>query len=123
MNIRRLRAGAAALTVLCAGLAFTAPSLAVEDAVPLAVDYGDLDLSTERGAETLLRRIETAAERACGLRAGHNRDIELRRQMRACAESAIEEAVSRIDAPLLTAFHQNGRSVLRRSALPEERHG
>lgn len=68
------------------------------------VVYSDLDIEVDSGAEVLLSRIERAAERACGANQGR-RPLSERAASRACVQQAVDQAVSTIDAPRLTALH------------------
>lgn len=68
------------------------------------VVYSDLDIEVDSGAEVLLSRIERAAERACGANQGR-RPLSQRAASRACVQQAVDQAVSTIDAPRLTALH------------------
>ena len=87
-----------------------APDMAVADPVrkqSAPVTYGDLDLSTEQGAKTLLTRISKAAKTACG-ELTHSallpRESAYQWQ---CVTGAVDAAVARIDAPLVAALHKS----------------
>jgi UrcA family protein len=102
--VRRLTALglAAAATLSCA-----APALAqTSDTVPsVSVKYGDLNIRSPAGAQVLLKRIEAAANTACG----DAPDIRLLRQWAGfgeCRRSAVARAVAAVDSPMLTATAQ-----------------
>jgi UrcA family protein len=68
------------------------------------VSYADLNLSTLAGATTLYRRIERAARTVCGPESSL-REIQRYRDWKNCYESAVSNAVARVNSPLLTAVH------------------
>ncbi|KLI63693.1 UrcA family protein [Aurantiacibacter marinus] len=63
-----------------------APAFANDsDAVAMAlVEYGDLDLSTERGQDRLHNRLRSAAQYACGMDIRSARSLLPSRQAREC---------------------------------------
>ena len=77
-----------------------------DDKASEAVSYADLDLSKAEGARTLLYRIDRAARRACGPEPTYSPLLPRAASFyRDCVIDAAGAAVSRIDAPLLTAMH------------------
>ena len=62
------------------------------------VSYDDLNLQTESGAKTLVRRIKFAARRVCGVNDGGLMAIEFRAERHRCAEQATARAVADVDA-------------------------
>lgn len=70
----------------------------------LDVPYGDLNLTNEFGAQTLLRRIKFAATRVCG-GAPDGFDLVARRQFRACMGTAVDDAFAQVHAPSVTALY------------------
>jgi UrcA family protein len=91
---------AAAATLSCA-----APILARNsDTVPsVLVKYGDLNIGSPAGAQVLLRRIEAAANTACG-GAPDIRQLNQWASFEACRRSAVARAVVAVDSPMLTAM-------------------
>jgi len=83
---------------LAAGPASAEPR---RDLVMTRVTVGDLDLSTDRGAATMLRRIKSAARELCALPRS-----ELFRNAQGlewkCRRGAMDAAVERLKAPKLT---------------------
>jgi UrcA family protein len=68
------------------------------------VRASDLDLTSTADVETLYRRIRSAAISAC--RAGAAAwDVKRALHRKQCVESAVEQAVSRLDVPLLSAMN------------------
>ena len=77
--------------------------------VSIKVSIADLNMASEAGARTALRRLQYAADEACG---GDIADQTLGEQMqfRTCAKQALQRAVEAINQPALTAVSQ-GRHV------------
>jgi UrcA family protein len=69
--------------------------------VSYPVGYSDLDVSKMKGAETLYLRIRYAAETLCESAATWGK-----KEGEACVQKAINDAVARVDAPLLTQYSQ-----------------
>jgi UrcA family protein len=69
--------------------------------VTYPVGYSDLDISTTKGAKTLYLRIRHAAETLCESAATWGK-----KEGDACVQKAVNEAVARVDAPLLSRYHQ-----------------
>ncbi len=69
----------------------------------IAVPYGDLNISTVRGAATLYNRIRTAAQQVCWP-LDHG-DLSSKRQLAVCTSKAIADAVTSIDQPALFAVY------------------
>jgi UrcA family protein len=73
------------------------------DARAVTVQYGDLNISTSRGAATLYGRIRTAAEAVCSpLSQG---DLSSRMHRNACVSQSIAGAVGKINQPALFAVY------------------
>jgi UrcA family protein len=69
--------------------------------VTYRVGYGDLDVSKWKGAKTLYLRIRNAAETLCESAATWGK-----KEGDACVQKAVNNAVARVDAPLLTTYSQ-----------------
>ena len=95
---------AAAATLSCA-----APALAqTSDTVPsVSVKYSDLSIGSPAGAQVLLKRIEAAANTACG-GAPDIRQLNQLASFEACRRSAVARAVVAVDSPMLTAMAHGG---------------
>ncbi len=65
------------------------------------VGYGDLDISTAKGARILYLRIRYAAETLC-----ENAATWSKKEGQACVNKALNDAVARVNAPLLTQYTQ-----------------
>jgi UrcA family protein len=95
---------AAAATLSCA-----APVLAqTSDTVPsVSVKFGDLNIGSPAAALVLLKRIEAAANTACG-GAPDIRLLGRWASFEACRRSAVAKAVVAVDSPMLTAMSRGG---------------
>jgi UrcA family protein len=69
--------------------------------VTYPVRYSDLDVSKLQGAKTLYLRIRHAAETLCESAATWGK-----KEGDACVQNAVNDAVARVDAPLLTTYTQ-----------------
>lgn len=104
------------LTFACASalaLAFAAPAVAQDEVIVTApptsqglerrvVQFGDLDLYDDRGARTLVQRIEHAAMEVCG-----NSQVRLplpdQRYVEGCTRETMDMAIADIDHPYVSA--------------------
>jgi UrcA family protein len=102
-----------ATPVLClaaaASLSCAAPVLAqTSDAAPsVTVKYADLNIGSRADAQVLLKRIEAAANTACG-GAPDIRRLDQWTSFRACRRSAVARAVAAVESPMLTALAHGG---------------
>ncbi len=69
--------------------------------VTYPVGYSDLDISTAKGAKTLYLRIRYAAETLCEAAASWGK-----KEGEACVHKAVNDAVARVHAPLLSQYQQ-----------------
>ena len=74
-----------------------------------SVPYRDLDLATPQGARRLLDRIEHAADAVCAPRPAPGDGHAAKAQYLACRTEAVRAAVTRMDAPVLTAMARQPR--------------
>ena len=95
------------LTLGCTAIGGTALALeptaaaTTNQVVTYRVGYGDLDVSKLKGAKTLYLRIRNAAETLCAsARTWGKQEGE------ACVQKSVNDAVARVDAPLLTTYSQ-----------------
>jgi UrcA family protein len=77
------------------------PTASTNSSVTYPVRYSDLDVSTVKGAKTLYLRIRYAAETLCESAATWGK-----KEGEACVNKAVNDAVARIDAPLLKQYTQ-----------------
>ena len=85
-------------------LAIAAPALAHAEDGLMRVKVGDLNLASDAGASTALRRIGTASTRFCG--GGGSEAILQLHAYRQCRQTMMAKAVARLDAPRVTALYQ-----------------
>jgi len=76
-----------------------------DGALSTQVQYDETDLSSSSGAHKVYRRLQSAAETVCGDNGSFVHDLSIRRNMDQCENSAIEDAVARINNPRLTAVY------------------
>jgi UrcA family protein len=101
----------ATLKILAAALALSiAAPAAMADKAPTGVsvatvEYGDLDVTKEAGAQKLLTRITQASKKICGKRPTTVMNSMLDRHLD-CRAEVIKETVQRINQPNLTLAWQ-----------------
>lgn len=95
--------------------AFAAPALARTGApgpdapsVSVTVPLGDLNLHTEAGAETALRRISAATRQTCGDLSNIDMSAADRAAARRCRQAAVDDAVAKLNQPAVTAQAKTG---------------
>ena len=79
------------------------------------VPVGDLDLNSQAGADTLIRRVSAAAAHACGGSDAMGVTMLLeQRAYRACKTKAVTQAIAHLDAPVVRARYarMTGEAVL-----------
>jgi UrcA family protein len=101
-----------AAAVLATGVGFASTVLAADQGdVSATVKYADLNLSTQDGAKAMLQRVVQAAKLVCRPDA----DIaDLPGEgdwLNACVSSRVREAVSCLDAPMVTAAYYGAPRV------------
>lgn len=95
---------AGSLLILAWGVSISS-AVAADGPVPLTrtVDYGDLNLDSERGAKILYARLQEAAEDVCTPFEG--RDLDRKARWQACFDQALTAAVARVNKSRVTALH------------------
>ena len=101
---RKLIAVASACAFLGAAFAAT-PAFAQEEQGNMRVAIGDLNLQSDGGAQSVLHRIRNASSAFCE---DDNRTRDLGRKLESwkCRDRMTYLAVSKLDAPLVTARYQ-----------------
>ncbi len=90
------------LAVLALGaIAATAHAASFPNTV--VVNYADLDLSRPAGAQILLSRLRAASAMVCGT--SDIRDLSRSMRVRACVDTAMDQAVSQTHAPQVAALY------------------
>jgi UrcA family protein len=93
--------GGTALAQEPAAAATSAEHSTANWSVTYPVRYSDLDVSTVQGAKTLYLRISFAAETLCESAATWGK-----KEGEACVNKAVNEAVARVNVPLVTQYNQ-----------------
>jgi UrcA family protein len=70
----------------------------------VVVQYADLDLASEEGAQALYARLSSAASRACG-NTPMAWEHKARKDFKACFERKLEKAVGKVGHPNVQAVH------------------
>jgi UrcA family protein len=83
------------------GTPWTSAQASEETPPTKTVKFADLDIQTAEGAKVLYHRIRLAAEKVCESLAD---DPGMREAMPHCVNTAIDNAVRKVDAPYLTAL-------------------
>jgi UrcA family protein len=68
------------------------------------VSYAGLDLDSDAGARTLIRRLKSAAEQVCEPLAGER--LEQKQRWRECYEHALTHAVRDLNHPQVTLLYE-----------------
>jgi UrcA family protein len=103
-TLNQFSRASATLTALAACLiAGTAHAASPAAAPTVTVRYGDLNLSSEQGANALYARVAYAARQVCGRSGLDARDLAAFAAERACESQAISQAVHDVHAPLVAA--------------------
>jgi len=101
---RGARAGLALIAgCIVAAAASVAGAATAADVPSMTVHFADLDLTTEQGAHTLYRRIQSAAQSVCP--SADFRDLERSAMSQSCQEQAIARAVQAVSSPRLAAVY------------------
>jgi UrcA family protein len=89
-------------TLACAfaisALTFSAAAVAAEPVQSETVRFGDLNLATPAGANTLRQRLNLAAQRVCDEKLGLKTDVFARRRARTCQDLAVARAQAIVSA-------------------------
>jgi UrcA family protein len=101
-----MKATIASIAVTAALLLSATAAQAADDVevTNIRVQFADLNLDTSRGTHELFERLSGAASLACGDQA-ELVDLSEMRNIGACRQKAIEEAVARVNRPRLTALY------------------
>jgi UrcA family protein len=85
------------------GVVGTRPSMAAQPRVAsVTVSFRDLDIGSAAGAHALYRRIQGAARQVCGPKGA---DLIEQGYWNSCYRKAIDDAVTKVNSPLLTSIH------------------
>jgi UrcA family protein len=105
---------------LVSALALTASSIAMADALVTVnsetVRYDDLRLTSQVGVAVLYGRLRGAAERACA--PFESQQLSAKARYRACYDEALSKAVTAVDHPGLTQYHESKRGLTPPAPVP-----
>ena len=105
---------AAALALVAAAPAWAQPhpgSVTVHEPSPLqphhqmkstAVQFADLNLQTQQGADAAIQRLRAAAKRVCAPRP-HSREVRAMDDYQSCIKGAMQDGVTSINNPAVQA--------------------
>lgn len=102
-------------------LAFATPAFAQNETTRTqdrVVTYGDLNLNSRAGADTLVRRIENASEQVCGVNDGrtNTRQAQINR---ACEVESTENGVYDTGHPVVIARYEgSGYAIIEEGDAP-----
>ena len=71
----------------------------------IAVSFADLNLASPTGLANLYQRVQSAADKVCGVD-NMRVSLDIERKNRVCVSWAIDNAIGEIDDVRLTALHQ-----------------
>lgn len=97
------------------------------DPLSVKVSYADLNLATVDGATALYGRLKRAAREVCGLDYVQPDERLHSSIWKTCYDSAIAEAVTKVNSPMLAAVHSSkvgpsqGRTLLSQRSGPQAR--
>jgi UrcA family protein len=97
------------IIVITSAVLLLAPNLAKAAEDAMVVRLGDLNVATEPGAQSALRRIRLAADRFCG--GDGDRSMRVQMAARACRGEMIDKAVDQLGAPGVTALHRGETAI------------
>jgi UrcA family protein len=84
------------------------PAVSDPDTVTVKVNIADLNLSSQAGASTVLRRIHEAADQICG-GAPSIKDLVAFSAYKSCVTSVTDRTVASLDNPYVTAMNGGAR--------------
>jgi UrcA family protein len=91
------------LGTLAASGAMSSSARAYEETpISKVVRFGDLDITKAEGARVLYRRIQAAAQQVCA--SPLSRNLDTAAEERICTQTAVDNAVRRVNSEQLTAL-------------------
>lgn len=103
------------VAVLIGTIPFGASSLAqsrgASDPKQIAVNYGDLDISSPAGAQALIERMKRAARQACDF-PPDRRTLFMYRFYQSCVSDALDRGVASVNSPMVTELYRGYPTVL-----------
>ena len=103
---------AAVTACMAVGLASVAHAVTPADAPSVTVRFGDLNLASAKGVDTLHARVAAAAHQVCGSSGVDHRNLQAYASERACVSQAVGNALREVNATKvassLAAGHEQG---------------
>lgn len=109
--ITRMRAAAGIIGLMALGAATAQASTAALVGPDVVVRYGDLDLNSRTGAETLYGRIQQAAAQVC--RPSDSAGLVMHAGFLRCQNELVARTVASVPSPQLAAVFESHRSLHR----------
>jgi UrcA family protein len=105
INITRSTFAACSAAIILAS-AFMVGSVFAADTIVSSevVKFQDLNVNSPAGVTALYQRIHVAALHVCS--AGSTEDLSNQRQYKKCTQDAETHAISKVNAPALTAYYE-----------------
>ena len=98
------------VVAIVAVVAFSVPAIASAEEPKgrsEKVSYSDLNVDKRAGAQALYKRLQLASKRVCGVQSIKNAgSVSEVSNQRRCYRNALNEAVAKIDNPILTDIHK-----------------
>ena len=118
--MNRARIAKTVLTLLtAAAIGFSGPALgnyveeievkgkAVNDGKSIRVSFGDLNTSSEEGAEALYRRLQHASRLVCDVDGSQKtRLVEMTAAAKRCYEDLLDDSVRKVNKEMVTQIHE-----------------
>lgn len=98
------------MTLAAAALALSAPAFAAESDLGTAIVYSDLDLASAKGAAQLERRVQRAANQACGVIPVIN--LNAREHTKTCHSGFVAEAHAKLQPAFAAAANERRGTML-----------
>jgi UrcA family protein len=98
------------LSLAASAVSLPAAAQSVDEPVSITVSYADLDISHAAGAAVLLRRLQSAAVKACG-GAPDIRVLGEEAAFEKCRVAAVTRAVAQVNSPQLTAQAKTAHAI------------
>lgn len=99
------------LITLAAALFIAPQAVQAQEPATVRVEIGDIDASSNAGADRLLRRLRHAVDQVCDVQTG----LHTRRQLREasqCRRETMQQAVAQLDNPVVTARYQGRNNAV-----------
>lgn len=117
MSITKLYPVGALIALIAAQPVLASDQFAQISTSEVAVYYGDLNLESPVGAQSLVTRVHTAAKRACGANPSFGPGYRIAKQRYIeCVQTAEKGAVAAVNRPNVTAAYAGRKGLATRIA-------